>query len=94
MKAMQVIEKTTNSFYGRYGKGDQVYEVIVDRDSKHDDWYIQVYNDGGWLYDGWFDDSADATMAQAIDEALKGSELRAEHPKQTNKRDGSDEFIQ
>lgn len=40
------------------------------------DWYIIVESpDGSKLYDGWWPNSEDKTLKQAIEEGLKGAEL-------------------
>lgn len=73
MKGLITKERTDDQyFYGEY-KG---YLIDIDRDEDHGgDFYIMVFNDGGYLYDGWWDDSKDATIDDAIKEALQGAEL-------------------
>lgn len=40
------------------------------------DWYIRVnHPDGGYLYDGWWSNSADKSAEDAVAEAFRGAEL-------------------
>lgn len=50
------------------------YDYQIERDSNDDDWYIQVRpSDSGYVYDGWWRDSAHRTMEEAVREAIRGA---------------------
>lgn len=52
------------------------HRIALTRDGYDKDWYIQVTApDGGYVYDGWWRDSADKTAAQALEEAKRGALL-------------------
>lgn len=50
------------------------YEYQIERDEDNGDWYIQVNPvEHGFLYDGWWSDSADASLRDAVQEAIRGA---------------------
>jgi len=53
------------------------YEIHVQRevpDDRAGDWYITVrVYEAGLIYDGWWRDSADKTLAEAVEEAFRGA---------------------
>lgn len=50
------------------------HEITVERGSKDENWYIQVFSpSGGYAYDGWWRDSASKTVAEAFAEAKRGA---------------------
>lgn len=52
------------------------FNIDVHRDADTEDWYIQVKTvDGGYIYDGWWKDSANKTAAEAIAEAMRGAQI-------------------
>ena len=57
------------------------YEFCVERDPEHDnDWYIQVNPEGeGFLYDGWWPDSRNKSLEEALLEAIDGAGVFNEH---------------
>lgn len=63
--------RTDLSFQGKY-KG---HYIVITRDKSDEDWYITVSSDEGYAYDGWWQDSAEATINQAIQEAIEGAML-------------------
>ena len=73
IKNLNVIEKTKTRFDGTYAEHDIEIEWDKDRDS----WYIIVTSpSGSYAYDGWWSDSEDKTIDEAIEEALDGAQLR------------------
>lgn len=66
-------EKTNSRFEGSYDGHD----IELWRDKDHDgDFYIIVTAPSGvYEYDGWWDDSLDATVDDAIKEAIQGAML-------------------
>lgn len=71
MTGLVTQERTDDMFYGTY-KG-HIIDII--RDEDHNGWYyIRVFNDNGSGYDGWWD-NAEASMDEAIEEAIKGAML-------------------
>ncbi len=59
-----------NLFYSQH----HGYIVEVERKSTAEDWYIQVRPcDGGFLYDGWWNDSHQKSLRQAVFEAVRGA---------------------
>ncbi len=52
------------------------YEFSLIKDEECDCWYIRVCPEGeSYLYDGWWSDSEDKSLEEAVIEALHGSEL-------------------
>ncbi len=53
------------------------YEFNLSRDPDVDnDWYIQVNPVGeSFLFDGWWNDSSDKPLAEAVREAIKGADI-------------------
>lgn len=51
------------------------YDFAMQKDPDNDgDWYIQVNPEGeGFLYDGWWNDSGDKSLEEAVREAIQGS---------------------
>lgn len=67
-----VLERSENYFEGRYKQHD----IRIDRTARNPNWYIVVRGpDGCYACDGWWRDSADKTMDEAILEACRGSLL-------------------
>lgn len=57
------------------------YEFSLEKDGESEDWYIQVKPVGeSFLYDGWWSDSEDKELAEAIAEAIEGSMLNEPKP--------------
>lgn len=70
MKGLVVKEKSESSFYGFY-KGSIIEIEFYPED---DYYYIQVFDDGGFSYDGsWMEPGA--TIDDAIQEAISGAML-------------------
>lgn len=70
-RMQSVLTDTPTEFFGRCRE----HEIHV---WKEDDepWYIQVTApDGGYVYDGWWRHSEDASREAAIREALVGAQL-------------------
>lgn len=63
-------EATKESFWGDY-KG---HFIEIEWSKHREMWYIAVYNDMGYAYDGWWDEP-NTTMEDAINEAIKGAML-------------------
>lgn len=56
--------------------GGYVFSLIKDDGDACWDWYIKVNPEGeGFLYDGWWHESSDKTLEEAISEALRGAEI-------------------
>lgn len=50
------------------------FDFEIERDGDDEDWYIRVSpTDDSFLYDGWWCDSADKSLREAVAEALVGS---------------------
>jgi hypothetical protein len=65
-------ERTDNSFVGVYKKCN----IEIDRDEDTHLFYIIVrYTDGTYMYDGSWPDSENATIDEAIKEAISGAQL-------------------
>lgn len=71
MEGLITISKDKDSFFGKY-KGS---EIVITRDKDNNNFYIQVFNDQGYGYDGWWDDSEFSTIDDAIVEAIDGAML-------------------
>jgi hypothetical protein len=67
--------KDRNNFHGFY-KG---FEIIIERQNRKDPWYIMVFDEDGYAYDGWWTEPQRedriATRREAVLEALRGSLL-------------------
>lgn len=66
-----IVEKKTKDSFSGFYKG---YSIEIDRDKDTQTFYIQVYSDDGYLYDGWADDDI-TSIDDAIQEAIKGADL-------------------
>lgn len=52
------------------------YSFKFDKAGDNESWYIQVNPEGqGFLYDGWWCDSEDKTLREAVAEAVDGAQL-------------------
>lgn len=52
------------------------YEFALIKDEDFGCWYIQVRLDGeGYLYDGYWDESENKTLEDAVKEAFHGAEI-------------------
>lgn len=71
MSKVKTIKREENVFWGEY----KAHDIEIFRELSDEDWYIIVHSGRGYLYDGYFPDSANATIDEAIEEALKGSQL-------------------
>ena len=71
MTGLDVKEKNADHFYGWY-KG---HEIQIDREKESGNYYILVWSDAGYDYDGWWNDSADASIDEAIEEAKRRAML-------------------
>lgn len=53
--------------------------IDIRREDRNDPWYIQVSNEDGYAYDGWWTTPAHeghiATRREAVEEAIRGSLL-------------------
>ena len=50
------------------------FEYLIERESDSDDWYIMVNPvEHGYIYDGWWKDSANASLRDAVKEAVRGA---------------------
>lgn len=50
------------------------YVIELSREDSDDDWYIQVREyEGGHLYDGWWRDSEDKPIQDALGQAITGA---------------------
>jgi hypothetical protein len=66
------LEREENRFDGMY-KG---HEIRIQRDDDRQDWYIAVRDQGGYyVYDGYWRDSSDKSLDDAIIEACQGAML-------------------
>lgn len=70
MRGLITKERTNTSFYGFY-KG---HELVIEKHKNDDYFYIQVYNDGGYAYDGYAPEECE-TVDDAIKEAIDGAQL-------------------
>lgn len=69
---VRTIERREKGLIARYKQCD----IYIDRDRHNQNWYIVVQDQGGYkLYDGYWADSADKTLDDAIVEACRGSQL-------------------
>ena len=72
VSGLDVVEATADSFYGIY----KDHTVSVHRDRPGSDWYFIVTDpDGSYSTDGWWRDSAQKTMEEAIVESIVGAGL-------------------
>lgn len=71
---MKITEYTRNMSISFTFRG---HEFQLERDAYFNyDWYIQVnLIEHGHTYDGWWNDSGDKSMREAILEACKGSQI-------------------
>jgi hypothetical protein len=70
-KGLVTISESKYHFTGDYNK----CEIILDRMPGRD-WYIIVSGaDGSRLYDGWWRHSSNASVDEALKEALEGAQL-------------------
>ena len=69
---MRVVEKRRGYFLGTH-KGHNI-EIERDHDIEGRNFYIRVWNDFGWAYDGYSPEGI-TTIAEAKKEALRGSML-------------------
>lgn len=68
MNRSQFLEGHTQNFKG--------CAITVSRYDSSQEWYITVTDPaGGYLYDGWWRDSEDKTLVEAIAEAKRGAML-------------------
>lgn len=73
MSELQVNHKSRDYFDGSFDGHD----ISISKDHREDDFYIVVTSpDGTHAYDGWWNDSKDATIDEAVEEALDGAQLR------------------
>ncbi|AYF87449.1 hypothetical protein D6Z43_09910 [Pseudomonas sp. DY-1] len=64
------MRKKATSAYGTINE----HVIDISRESEDEDWYIVVTAPCGMRdYDGWWTDSADKTIEQALAEAVHGS---------------------
>jgi hypothetical protein len=71
MRAEAVMSEEPDEVYG-YWRGHLIWVEL----EPMGDWYIRVnHPDGGYLYDGWWADSAGKSVADAVAEAFRGAEL-------------------
>lgn len=76
-------KSTEDSYLGEYNG----HTIEIERDKDHgNDFYIRVYNDEGYAYDGWWDESADATIEEAISQAKDGALLDSKEDDYTRLR--------
>ncbi|EGR0763346.1 hypothetical protein ETS23_06395 [Vibrio parahaemolyticus] len=78
-KLDELVNKVIDSNESKFADDDQLiatvdgYEFEIYRDD-NEDWYIQVNPEGeGKLYDGWWSDSCDKTLEEAVREAIVGA---------------------
>ena len=75
MGKLEITDKTKTHWYANY-KG---YEIELLKEDEG--YYIIVQGDDGYLYDGYWGDNTN-TFKEALDEALRGSELAQLHNKE------------
>lgn len=74
-KAAQIMRTVTGSteFVCGYDRAGYYYQIERDEDMR---WYIIVkHPNGGALYDGWWHDSEEKSLAEAVQEAVRGADL-------------------
>lgn len=65
-------EVWANGFRGRYKQ----HYISIERDSPRSDWYILIQaKDGGYVYDGWWQDSKNQDVGAAVMQGLRGAKL-------------------
>lgn len=75
---VKITERTPLSCWGTYNRHD----IHVWRDDPGEDWYIQVRDQTGMMgYDGYWKDSADKPIREALTEAARGAGLWPPKPK-------------
>jgi uncharacterized protein (DUF2461 family) len=71
---VRTVEQERNRGWYRYRGAD----IHVARESRADCWYIQVQGqDGCYMYDGWWGESAGRSRRDAVLEAIEGACLRS-----------------
>ena len=69
---LKTLEKSEHRFEGIYNNR----YITIFRENSSRDWYIIVTTKtGGFLYDGWWNDSFKQTIEEAIDFALEETEI-------------------
>lgn len=64
------MRKSATSAYGTINE----HTIDIRRESEDQDWYIEVTAPNGMRdYDGWWSDSADKPIEEALAEAVRGS---------------------
>ncbi|HHC7311894.1 TPA: hypothetical protein ACN30N_004824 [Vibrio campbellii] len=72
--AQKVIDNNESAYDEKLSAVVDGYEFNIEKDPEEDDWYIQVNQEGeGFLYDGWWSNSEDKSLKDAVIEAIKGS---------------------
>lgn len=75
------IAHTRNMLYSQWNG----FDFEIERDDADEDWYIRVSpTDDSYLYDGWWRDSADKSLREAVAEALVGSGVAEQEAGQHN----------
>lgn len=85
-KAAQIMRTVSGSaeFACGYDRAGYYYQIEREDDQR---WYIIVkHPDGGSLYDGWWNDSEEKSLAEAVQEAVRGACLVPERAAQAAKQ--------
>lgn len=85
-KAAQIMRTVacSNDSIGGYDRAGYYYQIERDEDMR---WYIIVkHPDGGSLYDGWWQDSECKSLAEAVQETVRGACLVPERATQAAKQ--------
>lgn len=81
-QVMRTVGRGDESLCG-YDRAGYYYQIERDDDLR---WYIIVkHPDGGALYDGWWNDSEEKSLAEAVQEAVRGAGLVPERATQAAK---------
>ncbi len=88
---VRTVQKDRNGGLYRYRQHD----IELSRENRGDDWYITVRcDDGCYLYDGWWRDSAGKPQREAVLEAIRGACLRSNDPAQAASRGSGESSLQ
>lgn len=82
-KAAQIMRTVSGSaeFVCGYDRAGYYFQIEREGDMR---WYIIVkHPDGGALYDGWWSDSEEKSLAEAVQEAVRGACLVPERATQS-----------
>ena len=70
-EVIKAAEEKSKTFLRSFYNG---YEYYIERDEENNNWYIMIRpGEKSWLYDGWWNDSQDKTLEEAVAEGIKGA---------------------